>query len=383
MLCSTVYCKTYLNNVFSARFVGNPHVVAAGKADYSVHAISAKPTFPEPLPAFLPRTVKLAATSPTIYDPASANAGRFSKSLKGIRKDMRKAGYKAEFLVGQIEREVLEWLHNDRPHVTMLGKEGYTDVPRRYVGDTESVQEVERTPAQLVWSIPGDVFARYVVHSLARYHEIVSFSTLSLSGSHTRLANDSPGKDIDGERLTILLRPNITRPGAHSRLVMDTPPVTDLDNSSHFDSESDFVSDQDALSAIDESDVQSVNDNRDNIPTIPESPSLVSVSDYEEEDSWSVIGGTDIEADESASEAMDGLAGSIDSLTLDPNTTLTDAVPPQILVHARDWRRQQLVRSSSSPSRSPSRRPGRRTRTRPPLRAIPSQRPTFYEFLYC
>ena len=49
------------------------------------------------------------------------------------------------------------------------------------------------------------------------------------------------GKDVDGERLTYLLRPNVFRPDAAGAFSLETPPVTDIDYSSQL-SESDLVS---------------------------------------------------------------------------------------------------------------------------------------------
>lgn len=137
-------------------------------------------TFPEPLPPYLPRNVKL-PTTPNIpvTDPPSANAGRFSLSLKGMRKDLRRAGGRAQALVRDVESEMLQWLaiggtvlSPDAPAGGNTGLDGM-GTP---VGAMGTIYEVSRTPLQLVWRITDDAFARYVVHCCARYHEIVSFS---------------------------------------------------------------------------------------------------------------------------------------------------------------------------------------------------------------
>lgn len=174
----------------SAHFVGNPHIVAATKRDFGIAAPSVRSTFPEPLPACLPRTVKLpVATAPPPTDPTSANAGRFSLSLKGMRKELKRQGGRAEALVKDIEGELLSWLGQGgtvlfpdaQVHDTQmngLGEHGRQGTP---IGQTKVVVEVSRTPLQLVWRIPEDAFARYVVHCCARYHEIVSFSAYTCS----------------------------------------------------------------------------------------------------------------------------------------------------------------------------------------------------------
>ena len=43
----------------------------------------------------------------------------------------------------------------------------------------------------------------------------------------------STGKDVSGHRLTYFLRPNVTRPDFFARSLLDTPPATDIDYSSH------------------------------------------------------------------------------------------------------------------------------------------------------
>ena len=165
------------------RFVGNPHVVAATRKDYAIPLTKVTPTFPEPLPAFLPRTVKL-PTAPTLpeTDPASANAGRFSLSLKGMRRELRRAGGRAEGLVRDVEAEMVQWLATGGtlldPNTSNAPPANLdpASTPGTPVGDTMTITELYRTPLQLIWSIADDPFARYVVHCCARYHEVISYS---------------------------------------------------------------------------------------------------------------------------------------------------------------------------------------------------------------
>ena len=152
--------------------------MAATKSDYSISTPHHNPTFPEPLPPYLPRTVKLPVT-PTFpaTDPASANAGRFSLGLKGMRRDLRRAGGRAESLIRDVESQMIQWLTlggtilapDNRAHTT-------GEIQSVPVGITGTIFEVSRTPLQLIWKISDDAFARYIVHCCARYHEIISFS---------------------------------------------------------------------------------------------------------------------------------------------------------------------------------------------------------------
>lgn len=101
-------------------------------------------------------------------------------SLKGMRRDLRRSGYRAQLLVRDIELEVIDWLQAGG---TLLSPDGpiasNLSFPGKPIGDTGSIFEVSRTPLQLIWRIIDDAFARYVVHCCARYREIVSFSAFS------------------------------------------------------------------------------------------------------------------------------------------------------------------------------------------------------------
>lgn len=165
-------------DVSLAHFVGNPHVVAATKSDYQVLLPNVKPTFPEPLPAYLSRNTSLSTLAPAQKpDPMSSSAGRFSLSLKGMRKELRKAGARAQHLVMDVESEVVNWLHEGTVFLSPDEKDPNAfEFPGKPVGDSGAIHEVARTPLQLVWAISEDGFARYVVHCCARYHNIVSFS---------------------------------------------------------------------------------------------------------------------------------------------------------------------------------------------------------------
>ncbi|KAF8973014.1 hypothetical protein BDZ97DRAFT_1778762 [Flammula alnicola] len=263
--------------------------------------------------------------------------------------------------------------------------------------------EVSRTPLQLVWRITDDSFARYVVHCCARYHEIVSFS-----------------KGTSEQRLTYLLRPNVTRPDHRAPAALETPPVTDIDYSSNPETDdnidSDFISDHDM-----ESDIE-LDHSTSHLPAIDESPnmsSLVSLPAVDEE-TWSHIEGegtggeSDADEFESGSEFGSALGASVDFLqtrleTLslespsapailesqilpstqreaDPDNTLTEIRPHPLhggpSPRRRDW---TSARSSSSPSRSPARARASRRRHNGKKRVLATglqSGRSFYEYLF-
>ncbi|KAL0956299.1 hypothetical protein HGRIS_002456 [Hohenbuehelia grisea] len=357
--------KRWVRRKENARFVGNPHVVQATRGDYATNVPHPKPTFPEPLPAYLARVAKLPATAPPALDPRSANAGRFSLSLKGMRRDLRRAGLRAQCLVRDVEEEVLTWLQGGT--VILPDAHGDTlDFPGRPIGETQTILEVSRTPLQMVWSISDDAFARYVVHCCARYYEVVSFS-----------------KETSGQRLTYLLRPNIAGPDAYSTMSMYTPPVTDTDYSSHLDTdpESDILSD--ILAEATESDAEPPH-SPGALVAISESPSPSPTPLDAEGDDWSMIDDGDADDDP----GYDGdLAADLDQLSIQagprqPRIPLQD--PPllqsPLRTRALGYR---SARSSSSPSRSPVRRPARRRAQmllNPPRQ--PASHSTFFEYLF-
>lgn len=137
-----------------------------------------KATFPEPLPPYLPRNPSVSSLSPqTPPDSNSSNAGRFSLSLKGMRRELRKSGSQSRHLVRDVESEIVAWLQDGRAFLSPDNQDNAFNFPGAPIGDTGSVYEVGRTPLRLVWSITDNAFARYIVHCCARYHEVVSFST--------------------------------------------------------------------------------------------------------------------------------------------------------------------------------------------------------------
>jgi hypothetical protein len=391
-----------------AGFVGNPHIVAATEPDYILPIPQTQTTFPDPLPHYLPRTVKVPSASFPTTDIASANAGRFSVSMKGMRRDLRRAGGKAEWLVRDVETAIVEWLMQGGTVLRPNNVEENDLNSGRTVGNSGTIVEVSRTPLQLIWRIPDDAFARYVVHCCARYHEVVSFSGFFLIFFTFRNELFFLGKGTDQNRLTYLLRPNVTRPDRRTLAALETPPVTEIEISSNPDTDidSDFVSERDL-----ESDIEL--DHKANLPSIAEGPSL----HVQHEDDLSTFADCEeaefLDADlDSGSEIGSGLEESVDILqarleTLsvdpalvqplvpsvlaeqpsrmdeDPDTTLQGILrqtPPTDSPRRRRW---AAARSPSSPSLSPVRLRRRR-------RAAPKKRlalnfqthKSFYDYLF-
>lgn len=345
--------KRWIRRRENAKFVGNPHIAPPTRSDHAVPVPSNLSTFPIPLPPYLPRSSVLPSSVPGSRDPASASAGLFSLSLKGARRALR-ARPGARNIVDAIEGHLCTWLEGE----TYPGEEQGIVFPGEKVGGREDILEVSRRALGLVWVVGKDgadgAFERYVVHCLARWYGVVSFS-----------------KEVDGQRLTYLLRPQVTQVMAST---LDTPPATDV---SQVDTESDFVSD------IHTSDMES--DFTSDIEHEAHAGGLSAISEAPSSPAaWSVIGGSDFEFDE-------GFAASVESLSLDADTNDLERTPRAAGVrgsggvYVRNARTRFSAwnepRSGSSPSRSPARRP-------PPMRrAVRRQgkkagKGTFYDYLF-
>lgn len=161
--------------LFAAKFANNPHITLPSHSDHMVPVPSKLPTFPVPLPPCLPRSSLLPPSVPSIRDPATAAAGLFSLSLKGARRALRtRPG--AQNIVGVIEGHLCAWLEGG----TYPGEDMGMVFPGEKVGGREDVREVRRRASSLVWVVGKDgtdgAFERYVVHCLARWYGVVSFS---------------------------------------------------------------------------------------------------------------------------------------------------------------------------------------------------------------
>lgn len=156
--------------------MGNPHVVQASKRDLEPNVLFPRKTFPEPLPPYLSRDTRLPPADRAPFDPKSANAGQFSLGFKGIRKALRQSSWRARELVRDIEDELLDWLAGGTLLLPDSLKELDPDEPGYFIGESESIIQLSRTPLQMIWSIGDDSHARYIVHCCARYHKVISFS---------------------------------------------------------------------------------------------------------------------------------------------------------------------------------------------------------------
>lgn len=175
------------------------------------------PLHPRPLkPSFPPDAIDRAAQIPSVpgtKDPLGASSvnGAFSTSLKGTRALLRKRGRRAESIVPSVENTVRSWLGGE--YDIAPGDLGWrvidktpVETPARAAnanghagpsgrrlpaqhqmnalpplpvedGAVPAILEVSRSAAHLSWAVP-DSFDRLVVHLVARYYELASWSEL-------------------------------------------------------------------------------------------------------------------------------------------------------------------------------------------------------------
>ncbi|CDZ97480.1 hypothetical protein [Phaffia rhodozyma] len=237
---------------------GNPHAVAPSRHDLPLAPQRLPPPiFPSPLPpSLLPRTRPAPSPALPSSEPGSTEAGSFSMSLKGIRRTLQRRGARAEDLCKIVEDELTSWkkevrreviVFSGRPHQSNEGgrivdaflvptpardspSTPYQSASGRagplpldmvsrsfdHDGFCPAIVELARSEGSLTWAI-AEGFERYVVHCVARYHGLVTFSKTSPYGT----------------RLTyILVRPSRVPARSSDRTVtagtLDTPPTTDM-----------------------------------------------------------------------------------------------------------------------------------------------------------
>ncbi|WVN89283.1 uncharacterized protein L203_104504 [Cryptococcus depauperatus CBS 7841] len=208
--------KKVIRRLDNAAFAENPHIVKPSKSDYAppvpLQARPPRPLFP---PGVISRSEIVPSATLPRQDPFSSDSqqGSFSTSLKGTRLMLRKRGKRAEGLVVKAEAEIRKWLDGDQgnpKHVDHRSlKPQWRVVDERLVdcsivnhqrfnsstsdrrlppqhdivfpepplenGQIPAVLEISRSPAHLSWHL-SDKFERLVVHLLARYYELVSWS---------------------------------------------------------------------------------------------------------------------------------------------------------------------------------------------------------------
>ncbi|EFP77043.1 uncharacterized protein PGTG_02999 [Puccinia graminis f. sp. tritici CRL 75-36-700-3] len=241
--------KRRLKRVANAQFSSNPHVSRPTTRDYQLWTADPQAKFPTPPPRGYPSSLYVPPSEPIPIDPFSATMGAFNRSLKGVRKNIRRLvgpdpspgacpGPVEEILL-KIDQRLSAWVDSKT-----VWKATETDYSRTMVEPNPwpqpaplrhhplpepsaepSIVEISRSPHMLNWEVPNP-FGRYLVHCVARYYGIVSFSRPLPSPSN-------PTPSHSQRTVVCMVKAHFpTRRGSRidGNQSLDTPPTTDLDS---------------------------------------------------------------------------------------------------------------------------------------------------------
>ncbi|KAL1410866.1 hypothetical protein Q8F55_001809 [Vanrija albida] len=242
--------KRFTQRLNNSQFIDNPHISAPRRGDYTpsvpLHHHPLRPAFP---PSAIERSAPIPPSAGSRRDPLSrsSQAGAFSTSLKGTRALLRRGGRRAEVIVPPLEGAVRAWLGGEfggadelgwrvveatrvelAPSTPRSAVTGHSVPPQHRVqaplpplpvddGGVPALLELSRSAAHLSLAVP-DSFDRLVVHLVARYYDLVSWSEDEVT--------------VTGEavRLTHLIRPAVARakapPASHALVTPETSDVS-------------------------------------------------------------------------------------------------------------------------------------------------------------
>ncbi|WVQ74358.1 hypothetical protein IAR50_003958 [Cryptococcus sp. DSM 104548] len=296
--------KRVIRRLDNAVFAENPHIVRPDKSDYAPTVpLQPRPSRPLYPPGSISHSTQIPSAAPPERDPFSADArqGAFSTSLKGTRAMLRKRGKRAEGLVMKSESEIRAWLGGqwgdfnksaDRWKVIderlvdyVTGESGSFTSSSRHLppqhhiatlpdlpitdGKIPAILEISRSPAHMSWYVP-ESFDRLVLHLIARYYELVSWS------------EDLPTRNGDHLRITHIAVPSVIKPTrqpvkGHTLATPDTSEVSGQSSSDHHSSSSSETesSDDDTATERGDDDDDDYNPEADSTATpIPEMDDL-------------------------------------------------------------------------------------------------------------
>lgn len=218
-------CYRSRAHLMIAQLASNPHVVLPSRKDLLPSPPAFKPLFvPRPL-AFA--SAVILATTPLDEDSVdridALSKGMYSLSLRGVKKGLSKSLKADESLQGPIatflqvaERELQLWLRSQIAGEFHSSSAVGGKVLLRDAEENMEIVELSRAPHAVRWVVE-DRYHRFLLHCLARYYNLNSFSSPAPPGSSF-------------SRITHISRPQINRPrpSGVAGWELDTPPGTDL-----------------------------------------------------------------------------------------------------------------------------------------------------------
>lgn len=255
----------------NARFASNPHIAKPTPRDFQLWQPDPPIRFTTPPPRGYPRSLYVPPVEPMPFDGFSSRMGAFNRSLKGVRRSIRRSlgdldphpsstKTRLEEFLSRIDGRLATWidtrtvwtssLTDPAPSIIDPGPWPHQDPIKRHqpshqpaqdpVDPRPSILEISRSPYTLKWSVP-DRYGRFLVHCVARYYGIVSFSPhsnpgRSSIGSTTTIAHDQdadPNSSYPPSSIVCMIKAHLpTRRGSriNGHQSPDTPPLTDLDS---------------------------------------------------------------------------------------------------------------------------------------------------------
>jgi len=242
--------KRRQQRVANAQFSSNPHVSRPTTRDYQLWMADPQVKFPTPPPRGYPSSLYIPPAEPIPIDPFSATMGAFNRSLKGVRKNMRRlvgshvcpTGEPGplEQILTKIDHRLSSWIDShtvwkatetDFSRTVVEPNPWPSSAPLRHQPVPEpssepSIVEISRSPHMLNWEV-GNPFGRYLVHCVARYYGIVSFSRPAASATSDPIHAGSQRTVVCMVKAHFPTRRGSRIDGHQS---LDTPPTTDLDS---------------------------------------------------------------------------------------------------------------------------------------------------------
>ncbi|CAH7688841.1 hypothetical protein BY996DRAFT_7192368 [Phakopsora pachyrhizi] len=247
----------------NANFLSNPHVTRPSARDFQLWESDQDLSFPSPPPIGYESSLLVPSLESIPSDPLSSSMGAFNRSLRGVRRNLRRLintdpnqepGLIESFLI-KVDFILSDWVSlkpqmffnkplgsNDRVDDGKLVESNHrldqskldliktiTREKGTLIQDEFSeplVIELTRSPHMLSWEVPNP-FGRYLVHCVARYHRIVSYTRQTNS-------NDRSGTGV-GDHRKVICMVKAHYPTRRGRRVdgyesLDTPPYTDIDS---------------------------------------------------------------------------------------------------------------------------------------------------------
>lgn len=156
-------------------FRDNPHIITKPIAIDLTSLLLPIPFFAPPPPKTLfSRHCLIPSTTLPTSDDYNSQQGTFHYSKRGIKRSL-KSSFQAKLIINQIEVEVIHWLITPASTYTTVVTTATTAITPSLRQIDDTISHFSTTYSTLSYLIT-DPYSRYVIHALARYYQLISFS---------------------------------------------------------------------------------------------------------------------------------------------------------------------------------------------------------------